>query len=499
MAPLQTVYLPNKDYTIPSLDILSLIYDSPESWTTESTILHAEAALPSNSISKAQSRSYTKRLAWVFRHVFSVGSKGAGKDVVVCMSSGQILLSNIFYGVIGAGGVFSAASSAFTPMELARQIRQGKSSLVVCSEDCRDVAIKAAQDCGLPLDRVLVLQSMGGVRSLRDVRAQRGNLLDGGEMSWMRKGEMMEWERVTDPTVLRDRVVCLLYSSGTTGVPKGEQAGLLPILRLYSLANTELRKCLGVNISHQNLVSEGLIPQYMIREYFVRQKARDPSFTFEYRTLAHLPAAHIAGCQGYFVNPSIAGGPVYWMPKFDFPKFLEYNKKFRITTFFTVPPIYLLCAKSPLVTDQFETLVHAISGAAPMGAELQALAEKKLGCNISQTWGLSETTGSVTAMPWDENDLTGSVSPLLPNTRMRIVDDDEKDVPEGQEGEFIMQAPMVTTGYWDNEVATREAFTQDGKWFKTGDVGVCKNGKFYVVDRKKVTLHATQLSYELVR
>jgi 4-coumarate--CoA ligase len=224
----------------------------------------------------------------------------------------------------------------------------------------------------------------------------------------------------------------------------------------------------------------------MIREYFARSLALDPSFTFEYRTLAHLPAAHIAGCQGYFVNPSIAGGPVYWMPKFDFPKFLDYNKKYQITTFFSVPPIYLLCAKSPLVTDQFKSMRHAITGAAPMGAELQALAESKLGCQISQTWGLSETTGSVTAMPWDQKDDTGSVSPLLPNARMRIVDDDENDVEEGQEGEFIMQGPMVTTGYWDNEVATRDAFTKEGGWFKTGDVGVCRDGKFYVVDRKKV-------------
>ena len=96
-------------------------------------------------------------------------------------------------------------------------------------------------------------------------------------------------------------------------------------------------------------------------------------------------------------------------------------------------------------------------------------------------------------MPWDQKDETGSVSPLLPNVRMRIVDDEENDVEEGQEGEFIMQGPMVTSGYWDNEQATEEAFTRDGKWFKTGDVGVCRNGKFYVVDRKKVSRIFQQL------
>ncbi|OCT50470.1 putative acyl-coenzyme A synthetase [Cladophialophora carrionii] len=461
MPPRKTIYLPTKDYELPDIDILTLIYDSPESWTQESTVLHAEAALPSNAVTKAQARIYTRRLAWVFRHVFSIGANGPGKDVVVCISSGQVLLSNVFYGVIAAGGVYSAASSSFTAGELARQIKQGRSSCIVCSEDCRDVAVKAAKDCGVPLSRVLVLESMGGKRALRDVENKGRNWLDGGEDEWVRKGDLLDWERITHKQTLKERVICLLYSSGTTGVPK------------------------GVNITHANLVSEGLIPQYQIRQYFAHQRRLNPAYSFEYRTLAHLPAAHIAGCQGYFVNPSVAGGPVYWMPKFDFPLFLEYNRRYKITTFFTVPPIYLLIAKSPLVTDQFASLVHAITGAAPMGAELQAMAEKKLGCQISQTWGLSETTGSVTAMPWDQKDETGSVSPLLPNVRMRIVDDEENDVEEGQEGEFIVQGPMVTTGYWDNAAATKEAFTRDGAWFKTGDVGLCKNGKFYVVDRKK--------------
>ena len=76
----------------------------------------------------------------------------------------------------------------------------------------------------------------------------------------------------------------------------------------------------------------------------------------------------------------------------------------------------------PIVTDQFDTLERAISGAAPLGKELQYAASQKLGKGktfISQTWGLSETTGSVTAMPGGENDDTGSVSKLLPNTSVR--------------------------------------------------------------------------------
>ena len=137
---------------------------------------------------------------------------------------------------------------------------------------------------------------------------------------------------------------------------------------------------------------------------------------FAYRTLAHLPSAHIAGIQGYFINPFYLGGHVYWMPKFNFAQFLDYNKKYRITFFFTVPPIYLLIAKSAEVTDQFQTLELASSGAAPLGKDLQHAASQKLGgldFFIDQSWGLSETTGGMTIMPTGMHDDTWSVGPLM--------------------------------------------------------------------------------------
>lgn len=296
---------------------------------------------------------------------------------------------------------------------------------------------------------------MGHKRILQDLETGTNYLESTAEL---------DWPRITDSQALKKSKACLLYSSGTTGPPK------------------------GVIVSHENIVVEGVIPQYMTREYFERRKKKEPGYGFEYRTIGHLPAAHIAGLQGYLINPALAGGPVFWMPKFDFADFLKYCKQYKVTTFFTVPPIYLLIAKSPLVTDQFQYMQHAISGAAPMGKELQTAVQKKLGCFVSQTWGLSETTGSVTISQWDHNDLTGSVSPVAPNARIRLVDDDEQDVIEGTEGELLVQSPVVTQGYFDNPKATKESFTADGQWFKTGDIGQVRDGMIYVVDRKKVLL-----------
>ncbi|KAL2798528.1 hypothetical protein BJX66DRAFT_322641 [Aspergillus keveii] len=448
------VYLPDKDYDFPNIDLLTLLFESPIPGSSESTVLHAEAADPSNAITKAQTRLLTRQIAYILRTHFGVGAQGAGQDVVVGVSGGQVLLPAVFYGVVGAGGVWSAASSTATPPELERQIRQGGSRLIISGPESKDVVLKAAKAAGIPDNRVLILRSAGHERVFQNA-ATGQNYLDG-----LKPSEVLDWERITDPKKLEDSLICLLYSSGTTGVPK------------------------GVNISHTNMVTEALIPVYFDQEYVAQKRQTDPNFQHPYRTLAHLPTAHVAGCQGYFINPTAAGGTVFWMEKFDFAKFLEYNKKLEITFFFTVPPIYLLISLSPLVTDQFKTLRRAYSGAAPMGADLQAKAQKKLGCLINQTWGLSETTGSTTGMHWDIEDLTGSVSRLLPNMRLRIVDEEGKDVEEGKEGEFLVKGPVVTKGYYGNPQATKEAFTEDG-WFKSGDIGVRRDGLFYIVDRKK--------------
>ena len=304
------------------------------------------------------------------------------------ISSGQAFLPIAFYATVAAGGVYSAASASFTVEEFARQIRDGASNLIICSRDVVEVASRAAGACNVSLDRVLILES-SPVWQLHDAASGRSVLGSGSEC--------LDWERITDKQILADRPICLLYSSGTTGLPK------------------------GVPLSNLNIVAEAFLPGMLWREYLAkREKAGDPPF--EWRTLAHLPAAHIAGLQGYFVNPFFQGGLTFWMQKFDFALFLHYNWQFQITFFFTVPPIYLLIAKSPAVKDQFRTVRNVLSGAAPMGAELQVLTSAKLGDEgtfLSQTWGLSESTGGATMTPWGVKDTTGSVGALLPNISLR--------------------------------------------------------------------------------
>jgi 4-coumarate--CoA ligase len=199
----------------------------PECGSKEDTVIHCEAADVSNAITKSRARELTKEVAHSLRHNFGIGANGPGKDVVVCISSGQPLLPILFYGCIAAGGVYSAASASFTAPELSRQIKQGSSKLIFCSEDARDVACQAAKDCGVDLSRVLIIKS-SPEWSMRSV-------VEGGEMALPSNGKM-DWERITDPKTLEESLICLLYSSGTTGIPKGRS--ILLLRAMDSLTNS---------------------------------------------------------------------------------------------------------------------------------------------------------------------------------------------------------------------------------------------------------------------
>lgn len=416
----------------------------------------------------------TEATSAALRKRFGIGADGTGKDVCSVISTGHYLLPVLAYGVIGAGGVFSAASASSTASELSQQIRGAGSKILVTCEGTRETAVTAAEAAGWGRNgggRVLVMSEGRDwmVRVVEENGELGPNLID--------QKNRLAWQKITDPQELENSLIVLIYSSGTTGLPKGkeregdsERFGYVVLIRP-----------LGVKLSHRNMVAQTVTTGDTMKSWIAEKRPG-----LEYRTIAHLPTAHIAGIQGYLINPFYLGGHVYWMPKFDFARFLEYNRKYRVTFFFTVPPIYLLIAKSAEVTDQFQTLELAVSGAAPLGKDLQYAASQKLGgpdCFIDQTWGLSETTGSTTIMPTGMHDDTGSVGPLMPNMLARLVDDNGRDVEPGQPGEVLVRGPVVCKGYYENETATKESFT--GDWFHTGDIAEFRNGMFYIVDRKK--------------
>lgn len=442
---------------IPSVDLLTLLFDSEHSAAEEDSVLHVDAANPSNTVTKAQLRDLTERVAHGLRFNYALSSVGPKKDVVTVITYGQILVPALLYGVIAAGAVYSAASPSSTVAELSRQVEIGQSRLIVCGEEHEDLAAQVAKAKHLPLRNVLLLDSTAGKWSLRSLDSTVNAI---GE-------NKLTWPRITDPQALKESLIVILWSSGTTGLPK------------------------GVMLSHLNLVAETYLMALSGRAYVAQETEKGTYVPKQHSTLAHLPVSHIAGLFGYLISPFYSAVTVIWMRRYVWDDLLKYLKQHRITVWYTVPSIWLRISKSPEMWPLLKSLEGASTGAAPMDGDLMKTVNSIVGTGdqkmIGQTWGMSETTGAVTAARRDqEGDDTGCLGDILPSVELRMVDDDYNDVdPDKQEGEMLVRSPLVSNGYYNNPQATKDTF--HGDWLCTGDIAVKKNNRFYIVDRKKVS------------
>ncbi|KAI1357685.1 hypothetical protein F5Y08DRAFT_351871 [Xylaria arbuscula] len=417
---------------IPNLDLLTLLFDSEHTAChDEHKVVHVDSAAPDNHVTKSQLRELTQRIAHGIRTLYGIGARGPNRDVVTTITDGQILAPAIYFGIVAAGGVSSAASPSSTISELVRQFTTTQSQLIICDKEHKNVVCKAAKACEIPLDRVVVAQS-----------APKWSLVSVKGSKEVLSPQRLEWERITDPKKLDESLITILWSSGTTGLPK------------------------GVMISHRNLVAETYITAIPMRQWVAEETAKGAANLKlpENRALAHLPTSHIAGLFGCMITPFYNNGTVFWMQKYKWEEFLLNMKRYEITVLFTMPTIYLRIAKTPEAAAALTSVAAASAGGSAMAASLQADASTKFGgITIGQTIGVP-----------------------LPGVEIRVVDDDYRDVEPGQDGELLIRSPTVTRGYYQNPEATKELF-HDG-WLCTGDIGVVRNEKIYIIDRKKELL-----------
>ena len=143
------------------------------------------------------------------------------------------------------------------------------------------------------------------------------------------------------------------------------------------------------------------------------------------------------------------------------------------------------------MTDHFDGLHVAVTGSAPIGYKTAREVRSKLGKGkavFTQTWGTTETAGVIAALDWEDwdiNEHTWSVGDICPNLRLRMLDDNDQDIDanSGKPGEFLVGGPVVAQGYHNRPEANRETFI-DG-WYRTGDIGIYRDGHIYIVDRTK--------------
>lgn len=267
--------------------------------------------------------------------------------------------------------------------------------------------------------------------------------------------EKLPTQAVSDP---KETVAFIVYSSGTSGKPK------------------------GVQLTHLNLKAGTETLSMQARDDLGRHQ----------RVIAVLPMFHIFALNVLVLTSYMSGMPIVVIPRFDLEVFCAAVQKYKATLALVVPPMVLALAKHPAVSKyDLSTLRILLSGAAPLGVELGDEVERRLpNVRVTQGYGLSETSPVVTYTPHHlYRAHKGSCGAIVPGVRVRLVDDEGKDVghkqgKDGVPGEMWVQGDIIMKGYLNNPAANEDSLTPD-HWFKTGDIAVCRDGYLFIVDRKK--------------
>jgi long-chain acyl-CoA synthetase len=255
------------------------------------------------------------------------------------------------------------------------------------------------------------------------------------------------------PNIHPEKDIALLqYTGGTTGTPKGAM------------------------LSHQNLTANA------------RQiNSIDPFIDDDDRLMGVLPFFHVFANSAVLNRTVQRGGEIVMLPRFDAKQTLKAITRNQITAMPGVPTMYQALLDHPDIDKtNFSSLKVCVSGGAPLPQELKKKFEAKTGAKLVEGYGLTESSGVVSANPYSGLNKTGTIGQPVPGTLVKLVDkeDPTKEVAEGEPGELIFSGPQVMQGYWNLPEADDEVFV-DG-FLRTGDVAVIDaDGYIKIVDRIK--------------
>jgi long-chain acyl-CoA synthetase len=249
----------------------------------------------------------------------------------------------------------------------------------------------------------------------------------------------------------RDRsdTAAILYTGGTTGVPK------------------------GVEWTHEAAV----FASHAIA-YCERSTENDLSLCF-------LPFNHVFG-QMHIMNATImSAGCLELLPSFDMDRVLGLFAAGRVTKFFSVPTVYVRLLGVPDLKNKLGKLRYCFSAAASMATEIVRQWKQQTGITISEAYGLTEAMPNTYNHFYPEKHVVGSIGQAFPGVEIQIRDTSGNLLPQGQEGEICVRGRHVMKQYLYSPEATRATFWEGG-WLRTGDIGyVDAKGYYFIVDRLK--------------
>ncbi|MGW3151189.1 long-chain-fatty-acid--CoA ligase [Streptomyces sp. NPDC001177] len=340
-----------------------------------------------------------------------------------------------YFGILKAGLVMVPLNPLLTAPEVAHHLADSEAKLLVTFEQCAQTAFQGTREAGgVP---TYVVNSAG-----RDVRPEGTRRFD--ELC------AAENSRETHPTAADDTAV-LLYTSGTTGKPKGAE---LTHFQLYMNATVSGER---FGLSHDDVA------------------------------VAVLPLFHVFGLSSVLNTTVRYGGSLVLIPRFEAEAVAEAIERHRCTVFSGVPTMYIALLQLNTTGRDLSSLRAAISGGASMPGEvIQAFEDKFPGLVVLEGYGLSETASTATFNIDAEQRKVLSIGRPIWGVEVRIVDKDDNELPPGEKhvGEIVIRGHNVMKGYYKQPEATAKALRND--WFHTGDLAYRdEDGYLFIVDRLK--------------
>lgn len=349
-----------------------------------------------------------------------------GERVLVMMSNSPEV-GTAYQGTWRAGGAVTPVLFLLQPPEVARIMREAEPSVVVTEPAFLPVIRDALQGLAPPRAVVTTGPPTDGAVALEDLA----------------KAAPLEQPVPRD----EDDLAALLFTGGTTGASK------------------------GVMLSHRNVAwdAHAAVSVSGIEEGEVSMTA--------------LPLAHSYGILVAAAGLYVKGFGVL-LRWFEPRAFLEAIERFRVTRVAVVPTMLQFLLQMPLEDHDLSSLRAVISGAAALPVEVIHEWQRRTGSTVYEGYGCSEATSAISVNRFGSPPRPGSVGQPLPGLEVRIVDEDDREVPRGEVGEVCCRGPGVMLGYWRQPQET--AHVLRGGFLHTGDLGrVDEDGHLAIVERKK--------------